>query len=175
MDSRRDAPGARGRALLAGWTVEHQSAMLAVARKYADPSTTAEDIVQDAFLALLRTGIELDDVASPRALLLAYTRKTGRNKMRSRRRRANILSENQEEVIRALWGDERPPDRRLETVLEALPNLPRGPRRTLWLMLVEDMADDGIAAELQVAVPTVRSHRSRAIQALKRMFREGGG
>jgi len=71
------------RLVLGLWAMEHGPFLLAVAAEYAGPSMSAEDIVQEAFLTILRKLEQLDEVSSPRAFLLAYVRNVGRNPTRS--------------------------------------------------------------------------------------------
>ncbi len=69
------------------WAKEHDRAMLAVAARYAGPSTTAEDIRQSALLAILQRLEELGEVFCPKGLLLEYVKNVGRNHLRKRERR----------------------------------------------------------------------------------------
>ena len=154
------------RGQLERWAKEHDRAMLAVAARYAGPSTTAEDIRQSALLAILQKLEEIGEVASPKGLLLGYVKNVGRNRRRKRERREAILQAFP--IQHALVSDEPPPrDPLIDKVLQEVERLPVRQRRTLRHMVVDEMPDDQIARVMQVKVEAVRSSRFRAIRALR--------
>ena len=156
--------GDRGQ--LARWAEEHERAMLAVAARYAGPSTTAEDIRQSALLAILQKLEEMGEVSSPKGLLLKYVQNVGRNLRRRRDRRKAILEALPLE--HALAADEPPPrDPRIDAVLGAMEHLPARQRRTLRHMVVDEMPDEKIAKAMEVTAEAVRSSRFRAMRALR--------
>lgn len=152
------------------WAKEYDRAMLAVAGRYAGPSTTDEDIRQDVLLAVLQKLDEVGQVSSPKALLLKYVTNVGRNQRRKRDRRNAIYRMGLLQHV--LAADEPPPrDPRTADLLRAIKHLPVQQRRTLHHMLVDQMSDVEIAKSLGVTTATVRSNRFRAVQALKQVLR----
>ena len=151
---------------LTRWAKEHDRAMLAVAARYAGPSTTAEDIRQSALLAILQKWEEIGEVRSPKGLLLGYVKNVGRNHLRKRERREARLQALP--LDHTLSADEpRPRDPRLDSVLSAIEHLPAQQRRTLLHMVVDEMPDEEIARAMRVTEEAVRSSRFRAIRALR--------
>ena len=152
------------RGQLERWAKEHDRAMLAVAARYAGPSTTAEDIRQSALLAVLQKLEEVGEVSSPKGLLLGYVKNVGRNHLRKRERRVAILQAFPH--LHTLAADD-PRDPRIDSVLSAIEHLPAQQRRTLRHMVVDEMPDLEIAKAMEVTAEAVRSSRFRAIQALR--------
>jgi RNA polymerase sigma-70 factor (sigma-E family) len=133
---------------------------------------TAEDIVQDAFLALYRALPRLRDHDQ----LLPYLRTAvvngSRSALRGQRRAAlrpvRVTREAPESSAEsaALLGEDR------RAVFAAVARLPRRSREVLVLRYYLDLPDQEIAATLGVSRGTVSSTASRAVAALGRELKE---
>ena len=131
-----------------------------------DDRGVAEEIVQDAFAALVRRWGELNDPAAS----AGYLRTTVVNAARKHARRASLarrhLRVGEPEGVPGsdylLLLDE---EHRL--VLAALRTLPRRQREVLVLRYWAELSEAEIAATLGVAAGTVKSTASRALDALR--------
>jgi RNA polymerase sigma-70 factor (sigma-E family) len=132
--------------------------------------STAEDVVQDAFLGLYRAW---DRVRDPDAVL-GYLRTAVVNGARSVHRsrgRARLLGVQHDPPV---WSAEAAvmdgEDRR--AVLAAIAALPQRQREVLALKYYLDLSERDVAAIMQVSRGTVASAGSRALAALARRLRE---
>ena len=135
----------------------------------------AEDAVQDAFVRYLEKRPAFRDAGHERAWLLKVTANGCKSRLRARRRHpwVELL-----DVYPAPDGDSRevlelpaamPTDHR--EVLEAVLALPPKQRAAVHLHYYEGYTTDEIAAILGQRPGTVRSHLSRARQALKEQLK----
>ncbi len=164
-------PGASDlRALIATLHAEHALALVRVAKLLLRDQQSAEDVVQDAFLALYRALPGLRD----RDQILPYLRTAVVNRARSvlRSRRRALLRPVRHEPPQ--WSAEDAvmirEDQR--AVMVAVSALPRRSREVLVLRYYLDLSDDEIAAALGVSRGTVSSTASRALAALARSLGE---
>ena len=132
--------------------------------------STAEDVVQDAFLGLYRAW---DMVRDPDAVL-GYLRTAVVNGARSVHRsrgRARLLRVRHDPPV---WSAEAAvmdgEDRR--AVLAAIATLPQRQREVLALKYYLDLSERDVAAIMRVSRGTVASASSRALAALARRLRE---
>ena len=131
-----------------------------------DPGT-AEEIVQDAFVAVHARWRRLRDPD----LALAYLRQTVVNRSRSALRHRGVVSRH---LASATAPPVSPPadrsalaaDRRA-TVLEALQGLPRRQREVLALRYYLELSEAEIADTLGISRGAVKSHASRGAAALR--------
>lgn len=121
----------------------------------------AEDAVQDAFVRYLEKRPAFRDADHERAWLLKVTANGCKSRLRARRRHpwVELL-----DVYPAPDGDSR-------EVLEAVLALPPKQRAAVHLHYYEGYTTDEIAAILGQRPGTVRSHLSRARQALKEQLK----
>jgi RNA polymerase sigma-70 factor (sigma-E family) len=131
---------------------------------------SAEDVVQDAFLAVHRRWSRLAD----RGEVLPYLRTAVVNGCRSvlrRRRSASLIRVTPEPPV---WSAESAvmlsEDRR--AVLAAIKRLPRRQREVLVLRYYLDMPETEAAETLRVSRGTVSSSLSRALATLGRALKE---
>lgn len=129
---------------------------------------TAEEVVQDAFVALHGRWRRLRDADKA----LAYLRQTVVNRSRSVLRHRGVVDRHA--------ARERPPDPlpsaegpvlardRREAVLDALCALPERQREVLVLRYYLDLSESDIAVTLGISRGAVKSHASRAATALRR-------
>ena len=143
--------------------------VIALFHRYKDPvyrlalsftgsPADAEDVTQTVFLKYLETQPELEE-GKERAWLLQVTANQCRDLWRRLRRRATVpLDEAQAVAV-------LPP--KVETVWETVKTLKPMDRGALYLFYYEGYSTQEIAAILGQRPGTVRSHLSRARQALR--------
>ena len=128
--------------------------------------SSAEDVVQDAFLGLFRGLDRLNDpsraVAYLRVSVLNGCRSVLRGRQRARLRRAATDLPVWSAEAAALAGEDR------REVLQAVSQLPRRQREVLVLRYFLGLSDSEIAVNLGVSRGTVVSTASRALAALAR-------
>jgi len=143
----------------------HRLGLLRLAVLLTDDQALAEDVVQDAFLALQRRWHAVDPAAAA-----GYLRTSVVNGARSWHRRRRVARRHLQTVVledappadlAVLLGDEH------RQVVEALRTLPRRQREVLVLRYWSDLSEAEIAAVLGVARGTVKSSASRALAALE--------
>ena len=131
-----------------------------------DDRSTAEDVVQDAFLALHRRSHAVDPAAAA-----GYLRTSVVNGVRTLHRRSGVArrhlhSESPEDVpsadLAVLLSEEQ------REVIEALRTLPRRQREVLVLRYWSELSEAEIAAALDVARGTVKSSASRGLASLQK-------
>ena len=133
--------------------------------------SSAEDVVQDAFLGLYRGAGRLRDPANAVAYLRASVLNGCRSALRSRKRAWSSLIPMHDPPVwsaesAAMAGEDR------REVLRAVARLPRHQREVLVLRYYVNLTDQEIAADLGVTRGTVASTASRALAALGRELGE---
>ena len=139
---------------------EHYRSLVRLAAILVDDVATCEELVQDAFVAVLRrSGGWLDDEKAP-----AYLRSAVLNGARSHLRKQRV---------RRRWlRSVEPPgavdavDAASGEVLDALRALPERQRDVLALRYYLDLSEAEIAAALGIATGTVKTHAHRGLAAL---------
>lgn len=143
--------------------------MIRLALLLTGDRTTAEDVVQDAFLGLHRNWRGLQDPASA----VSYLRMSVINGCRSVHRSRRLAWLRRPPLDPPVWSAEAAAidseDRR--EVLAAVARLPRRQREVLALRYYLDMADGEIADTLNVSRGTVSSTLSRALATLASQLR----
>lgn len=127
----------------------------------------AEEVFQDAFLAVARDAAALATARSPRAWLFGIAR----NLVREQRRRAarERVMPLTDEAPAATLPEEDP---RLETMRQAIGRLPEAQREVLEMRLADGLSYADIAATLSIPVGTVRSRLHHAAAELRRRVTE---
>lgn len=142
---------------------EHYRSLVRLAAILVDDVATCEEVVQDAFVAVLRrSGGWLEADKGP-----AYLRSAVLNGARSHLRKQRV---------RRRWlRTAEPPgaapdalDAASSEVLEALRALPERQREVLALRYYLDLSEAEIAAALGIATGTVKTHAHRGLAALAR-------
>jgi RNA polymerase sigma-70 factor (sigma-E family) len=149
----------------------HAVGLVRFALMLVGDQTTAEDVVQEAFLGLYRAW---DRVRDPDAVL-GYLRTAVVNGARSvhrSRSRARLLRVPHEPPVwsaeaAAMDGEDR------RAVLTAIAKLPRRQREVLALKYYLDLSEHEVAAILRVSRGTVAATGARALATLARQLREG--
>jgi RNA polymerase sigma-70 factor (sigma-E family) len=159
------SPAEAGR-LVARLHAEHALTLVRVAKLLLGDQQSAEDVVQDAFLALYRALPGLRDPDQ----VLPYLRTVVLNRARSvlRSRRRALLRPARYEPPQWSAEDEVMVREDHRAAIIAVADLPRRAREVLVLRYYLGLSDDEIAATLGVSRSTVSSTASRALAALAR-------
>jgi RNA polymerase sigma-70 factor (sigma-E family) len=131
----------------------------------------AEEIVQDAFLALHGRWGRLRDPHSA----LAYLRQAVVNRSRSELRHRAVVERN---PVRPPSPRESAEESAIASsvrhdLLAAIDQLPRRQREVLILRYYLDLSEADIADTLRISRGSVKSHSSRGIAALRSVWKEG--
>ena len=136
---------------------QYENTLLRAALAILGDVSEAEDAVQDAFVRYLEKQPAFRDVDHQRAWLLKVLANGCKSRLRSRKRRGTV------ELLECYPA----PDAGSQEVLEAVMALPPKERAAVHLFYYEGYSTDEIAAILGQRPGTVRSHLSRARQALR--------
>ncbi|HZL26647.1 MAG TPA: sigma-70 family RNA polymerase sigma factor [Acidobacteriaceae bacterium] len=147
---------------------QHQSMVFSIALRVTGEFGVAEEVAQDAFLELHRSGERLESDDHIKFWLRRVTVHRATDALRSRSRRPEAAAEE--------WMDEQHSDTpgagldfgivaRLD---ELLRTLPEAMRVAVVLRYQEEMLPDEIAAMLGQPVATVKSNLQRGLQLLRR-------
>jgi RNA polymerase sigma-70 factor (sigma-E family) len=152
-------------AALLGLYESQRTALVRLAVLLVDDRAAAEDVVQDAFLALQRRWHAVDPLAAA-----GYLRTSVVNGARSVLRRRGVARRH----LRAAEPDEGPAadlalllDEEHRQVVQALRTLPRRQREVLVLRYWSELSETEIATTLGIARGTVKSSASRGLSALE--------
>ncbi|MBO0818236.1 MAG: SigE family RNA polymerase sigma factor [Actinobacteria bacterium] len=162
------AAGLTGQAADEALTVVYQSHYAVLVRAAAmlvGDVATAEDVVQDSFIAMHRGWWRLRDTSRA----LPYLRRAVINKSRSVLRHRAVADRHLQALVPelpsaeecALAGVQR------SSVLEALNALPSRQREVVILRYYADLSEAEIAAALGISTGAVKSHAARAKGALR--------
>ena len=162
---------------------DYQALMLKTAWEYSQDSATVEDIVSDSCVSLIQHLNQLKAMDKP--ALRAYIVITVRNKAlddlrRQALRRKNFVTmdENTLDSLEETTSFERKLSLRqeMETVREAIANLPADEQDVLRMKFFRHMTDKEIAARMEIAENRVRVLIMRSRKKLKQMlYREEDG
>lgn len=143
----------------------HYAALVRMAVLLLRDQPLAEDVVQDSFVALHRHWDRVDPVAAP-----AYLRRTVVNRSRSALRHRVVVARHRPEPAGlGAPADERVlREERRARVLDALATLPTRQREVLVLRHYLELSEADIASTLGISRGAVKSHASRAAEALRR-------
>jgi RNA polymerase sigma-70 factor (sigma-E family) len=148
----------------------HALALKKLAFLMTGDRSTAEDIVQDAFLGLYRRWRSLDDADKALGYLRISVLNGCRSVHRVRFRRRGIALDAPEDIASAediaILGEAN------RQVLVAIRRLPARQREAVVLRYYLDMTEDQAAQAMGVSRGTVKSATSRGLAALARMLEE---
>lgn len=172
------------KAAFGGLVDRHGRAILRVARAFTSSDAEAEDIVQETFLAALRSAATFQPSAgSARTWLFAIARNAARHaKRRSREVPSPALDDSPllDLGLAAGWGGEAP-DLRLQRaegedrLARAVATLAPADREILVLRDIEGLGGEETAALLGVGLPAMKSRLHRARLRLMAVLREQEG
>jgi RNA polymerase sigma-70 factor (sigma-E family) len=148
----------------------HYRSLVRLSALLLHDTAAAEDVVQDAFVAMHKSWRRLRDTDSA----LAYLRQAVVNRSRSRLRHLKVVDRKAPALLpaesigsapsaetRALSGLAR------EDVMRALRGLPQRQREVLVLRYYTDLSEAQIADTLGISRGAVKSHASRGIATLR--------
>jgi len=169
------APGTTERAADHAVTVLYQSHYVALVREatlLVGDFATAEDVVQDCFIALHRAWWRVRDTSSA----LFYLRRSVINKSRSVLRRRAVADRHPAMPEPALPSAEESALAvvRLSSVRTALRALPVRQREVLVLRYYADLSETQIAAVMGISRGSVKMHAARARDALRAALADAG-
>ena len=148
----------------------HALGLVRLAVLMVGDQATAEDVVQDAFLALYRRWPTLKDPARALAYARASVLNGCRMVHRAHSRHDGIVLAAPDDIRSAeetaLLGEAN------REVLTALRRLPARQREAVVLRYYLDMTEDQAAQAMQVSRGTVKSATSRGLAALGRLLKE---
>ena len=131
---------------------------------------TAEEVVQDAFVAMHGRWRTLKDPEKG----LAYLRQTVVNRSRSVLRHRGVEARYVVPAVRHLHGADEAAmvSERRAAVLDALRALPERQREVLALRYYLDLSEADIAQTLGISRGAVKSHASRGVAALRSLMED---
>jgi RNA polymerase sigma-70 factor, ECF subfamily len=140
---------------------DHGPAVLLYVRRSFGWCASAEDVLQETFLQVLRRPGDLDEAVSPRAWLFGIARHLGQTAARRHRPMAEL----KESASAAASSD-------LVDLREAIRELSPALREPLELRLSEQLSYEEIAQVLEIPIGTVRSRLHNAMRELRRVMGE---
>jgi len=143
----------------------HYSSLVRLAMMLVRDTPTAEEVVQDAFIAMHDGWDRLRD--TERAL--AYMRQAVVNRSRSVLRHRMVVEKNQQKPPPDMPSAEHGALTLLErsAVVAALRGLPERQREAIVLRFYADLSEAEIAAAMRISRGAVKSHTSRGMAALR--------
>jgi RNA polymerase sigma-70 factor (sigma-E family) len=144
---------------------DHYGCLVRLARLLVQDVTTAEDVVQDSFVAMHTAWHRLRD--SDRAL--AYLRQSVVDRSRSVRRHRALAGRNASQPGSGMPSAELRGFPSLEhaAVVPALRSLPARQREAMALKCYGDLSEAQAASAMGVSQGAVKRHVARAIEALR--------
>jgi RNA polymerase sigma-70 factor (sigma-E family) len=144
---------------------EHYRALVKLASLLVDDVGTCEEVVQDAFMAVHRRGLE----GVPEAKVLPYLRSAVLNGSRSHLRKRQVRRRlrpvpDPDTTPSPESGAELSEDR--QTVLEALRALPERQREVLVLRYWLELSEAEIVVTLGISPGSVKTHARRGLETL---------
>src|SRR5579859_3618737 len=146
------------------YSIQYKSLVRLAAMLVRDTST-AEEVVQDAFIAMHDGWHRLKDVEKA----LAYLRQAVVNKSRSVLRHRMVVEKNAPKPAPDMPSAEHGAMALLErsAVIAALRDLPERQREAIVLRYYADLSEAEIAATMRISRGAVKSHTARAMASLK--------
>ncbi|GAA4907947.1 RNA polymerase sigma factor [Streptomonospora salina] len=145
----------------------HSAAMLRLLGRLTSDAGTAEEILQEAWLAVWRSAGSYRASASVRAWLLGIARRQAHNRLRRAAAPAVDIDAAPEPADRTADVESRVlASAGHEAILAAIARLPEAHRDVVVLALVEELPYADIAEVLRVPVGTVKSRMSTARRTL---------
>ena len=134
-----------------------------------DDNESCEEVVQDAFTALLRSSRSIQPGREA-----AYLRSTALNGARSLLRKRRVRRRHLEAVPEPADAAETAAVARLENrrILDAIRELPRRQSEVLLLRFQADLTEAEIADTLGIGTGSVKTHASRGLAAVRRRLEE---
>jgi RNA polymerase sigma-70 factor (sigma-E family) len=143
----------------------HYRALVRLAALVVRDTPTAEEVVQDAFVAMHGGWQRLRDAENA----LAYLRQAVVNRSRSVIRHRTFVDKNMQKAPPDMPSAEHGAMAQLErsAVVEALHKLPERQRQAIVLRYYADLSEAEIAAAMKISRGAVKSHTARGMAALR--------
>jgi len=150
----------------------HYPALVRLAAMLVRDTPTAEEVVQDAFIAMHDAWDRLRDTDKA----LAYMRQAVVNRSRSVLRHRAVVEKNPQKPAPDMPSAEAGALTLLErsAVVAALRDLPGRQREAIVLRYYADLSEAEIAAAMHISRGAVKSHTSRGMAALRAALEEDG-
>ena len=150
----------------------HYRALVRLAAMLVRDTPTAEEVVQDSFIAMHDAWDRLRDTEKA----LAYMRQAVVNRSRSVLRHRMVVEKNPQKPPPDMPSAEAGALTLLErsAVVAALRNLPERQREAIVLRYYADLSEAEIAAAMKISRGAVKSHTSRGMAALRAALEEDG-
>ena len=146
----------------------HQRMVFSIALRVAGDYGTAEEVAQDAFLELFRTGERLESEEHVRFWLRRVTVHRATDALRRRKRQPEVAAEEWMEGDVAEGNSEALSAAVVVLLDELLRTLPEQMKVAVVLRYQEEMMPEEIAKLLGQPVATVKSNLQRGLQMLRR-------
>ena len=132
----------------------------------------AEDVMQQAYLALVDGSARFDGEASLKTWLYAVIRNAARRHQRQHRREARHMTPigDAEFIDEGQSTDGREASRQLPGLRQAIASLPDRQRQVLELVIDAELTVEEAARVMGVSVGSARTHYHRAKQTLRRQL-----
>ena len=149
---------------------EHYKSLVRLAAMLVRDTPTAEEVVQDAFVAMHGGWQRLEDTDKA----LAYLRQAVVNKSRSVLRHRVVVEKNLQNAPPDMPSAEHGAFAMLErdAVIKALRKLPERQREAIVLRYYADLSEADIAAAMRISRGAVKSHTARGMSALRTALEE---
>ena len=149
---------------------EHYRSLVRLAAMLVRDTPTAEEVVQDAFVAMHAGWHRLEDTEKA----LAYLRQAVVNKSRSVLRHRVVVEKNLQSALPDMPSAEHGAFALLErsAVIKALRNLPERQREAIVLRYYADLSEADIAATMGISRGAVKSHTARGMASLRSALEE---
>jgi RNA polymerase sigma-70 factor (sigma-E family) len=149
---------------------EHYKSLVRLAAMLVRDTPTAEEVVQEAFVAMHTGWQRLEDTEKA----LAYLRQAVVNKSRSVLRHRVVVEKNLQNPPPDMPSAEHGAFTLLErsAVVKALRNLPERQREAIVLRYYLDLSEADIAATMGISRGAVKSHTARGMAALRAALEE---
>jgi RNA polymerase sigma-70 factor (sigma-E family) len=156
---------------LTGLYAEHWVGLVRLATLLLRDSGRAEEVVQDAFVAMHGRWSRLREPDTA----LAYLRRSVVNGCRSAQRHRTVVDRHRPELPADVESAEAAVlvRERRRGIADALAGLPRRQREVLVLRYYADLSEADIAATLGISRGAVKSHSSRGVAALRTTWEAG--
>ena len=154
----------------------HAGMVYGLARAILRDEDEAQDLTQEVFLLLQRRGRFDPTRGSLGGYLATIARSRALDRLRSRKRRSEILAEHGRQELAATRVPEPPEQLALDDdarrTRRALAALPEKHRRVLEMAYYEGLSQSEIAAALETPLGTVKTWSRMGIQAMREALRD---
>ena len=153
--------------------LEHRASVYRWARVMGCPPDQALDVVQEVFLRLLRAGDERPSAIAVGSWLRQVTANLVVDRWKSTRSREAREAASAKSRSGTAARADASRDDRSESIREAMADLSEQQHLVLSCKIVDGMTFAQIARELQLTIPTVKTHYLRALESMRDAIADG--